>query len=236
MRGFKVSQLLALGLVSATAVAAADDPTYDPSSETEPDGFNLTLAKTDKAPYNVSSALSQYGDENTYAGSFLIPFNMTSCNGTKDTNWAATLISPYLWELAGYNVSYPAPTLDIVFDSETAHITLNAYISAVQGCEVHNSNQDFCDAMTIIEAKVTITFKGTIDSYHSDELETNSSTPTWLRTVGFNNGTQTSANNGTQTSGNSTSDRKNDSTGRQYPAVISLISSVFALSILSLYI
>ncbi|KAJ5433536.1 uncharacterized protein N7458_012692 [Penicillium daleae] len=202
-------------------------------SFTEPDIFNLTLAETTKAPYNLSSTFTQYGSESTFDTTFPILFNMTSCNGTQDIDWSGYMISNYYWPSTGSNVSYPDPTLDIVFDSKTAKLTINGYIQAVEGCEEKPTNQDFCEADTIIEAKMTVTFEGTIDSYHSDELETASSKPAWIKTVGFNNITQTSGNS---TSGSGNSDKKNGSNGHQYPGAFPLVASLAVLLASSLYI
>jgi hypothetical protein len=203
------------------------------SSFTDPDIFNLTLAETSKAPYNVSSTFTRYGSESTFDTTYPLVFNMTSCNGTQDIDWSAYMISNYYWPSTGSNISYPDPTLDIVFDSKTAKLTLNGYIQAVQGCQENPKSQNFCDADTLIEAKMTITFEGTIDFYHSDELETDSSKPAWIRTVGFNNSTQTDGNS---TSSSDSSDKKNGSSGRQYPGAFPLIGCIVALLFSSLYI
>lgn len=45
------------------------------------------------------------------------------------------MISNHYRPSTGSNISYPDPTLDIVFDSKTAKLTLNGYIQAVQGCQ-----------------------------------------------------------------------------------------------------
>jgi hypothetical protein len=202
------------------------------SSFTEHDDFNLTLAETNKAPYNVSSTFTQYGSEATFETTYPIQFNMTSCNGTKDIDWTAYMISNYYWPGMGSNVSYPDPTLDIVFDSKTAKLTLNAYIQAVQGCDESPKNQNFCDGEVIVEAKMTITLDGTIDSYHSDELNTDRSKPAWTRTVGVNNVTKPG---GTSTTSSGSSDKKNGSSGCQYPGAFPLVGSFVAL-LFSLYI
>jgi hypothetical protein len=202
------------------------------SSFTEHDDFNLTLAETSKAPYNVSSSFTQYGSEATFDTTYPLQFNMTSCNGTKDIVWDAYMISNFYWPGTGSNVSYPDPTLDIVFDSKTANLTLDAYVQAIQGCNESPKHQNFCDGEVIVEAKMTITFGGTIDSYHSDELKTDSSKPAWTRTVGFKNSTKIS---GTSTTSSGSSDKKNGSSGRQYPGAFPLAGSIVAL-LFSLYI
>lgn len=197
-------------------------------SETQ-DVFNLTLAETGKAPYNISSTFTNYGSANLKT-TFPIGFNMTSCNGTKDIEWAAAMISNDYWPDMGSNITFPDPTLDIVFDDKTAKLTLNAYIQAVQGCKMHSK---FCSADIIVVAKMAITFEGSIDSFHSDELVTTGSKPTWVKTVGFSNSTQTSGNS-TTSSGNDS--KKNGASGRQYPGAVSLVAGVFALLFASLYI
>jgi hypothetical protein len=81
-------------------------------------------------------------------------------------------------------------------------------------------SQKFCDVETLIEAKMTVTFEGTIDLYHSDELKTDSSKPAWTRTVGFNNSIQTDESSTSSSSGSS--DKKNGSSGRQSPGAFPL--------------
>lgn len=193
------------------------------------DAFNLTLAETSKAPYNVSSTFTNYGSASPKTP-LPMGFNMTSCNGTKDIEWAATMISNDYWSDMGSNITFPDPTLDIVFDDKTAKLTLNAYVQAIQGCKRHS---EFCSADVIVVAKMVITFEGSIDSYHSDELETTGSKPTWVKTVGFSNSTQTSGN-GTTSSGSDS--KKNGASGRQYPGAVSIVAGVFALLFASLYI
>lgn len=200
-------------------------------SETQ-DIFNLTLAKTSKAPYNLSSTFTQYGSMSMDT-TFPIGFNMTSCNGTQDIDWAATMISNDYWPDTGSNITYPDPTLDIVFDDKTANLTLNAYIQAVQGCEVKSRSKRFCSADIIVIAKMAITFEGTIDSYHSDELETTSSKPTWVKTVGFSNSTQEGRNS---TTGSDSDGKKNGSSGRQFPGALALVAGVFAIFFSFLYV
>ena len=51
-----------------------------------------------------------------------------------------------------------------------------------------------------IMGRIQMRFSGPLDAYHSDILYVNSSTPTWLRTVGFGNISLISANNSRGTS------------------------------------
>ncbi|KAJ5494843.1 hypothetical protein N7463_010930 [Penicillium fimorum] len=57
--------------------------------------FNFTLEKTSRAPYNLSSEISEYGKLDEFDGDKTFDFNMTTCNSTKDIAWSSNLISNY---------------------------------------------------------------------------------------------------------------------------------------------
>lgn len=144
------------------------------------DNFNFTLAETKAAPYHLSSTLSEY------YGDGALEFNMTSCDGEDTVEWSGNLIDELWWKKPSYNHSYPDPVLNLQFDGQTANLTVDGYYLAVPK-PTGNNTFNTVD----IEARGTmkISFLGRIDSYHSDVLVNDSSTPTWKRSVGFNNNT-----------------------------------------------
>jgi hypothetical protein len=46
---------------------------------------------------------------------------------------------------------------------------------------------DWEESPVLFTAKSLMTFAGVIDSYHSDVLKNDTSTPSWLRSVGYQN-------------------------------------------------
>jgi hypothetical protein len=78
----------------------------------------------------------------------------------------------------------------------------------------------FCEVDVIVYAAIEIAFSGTIDYYHSDELETDASTVKWEKTVGFGNSTHSNKSNG--------------SSRQEHHGALSLLASVLALSVVSL--
>jgi type 1 fimbria pilin len=118
----------------------------------------------------------------------------------------------------GSNISYPDPSLSIQFDSRSANLTLDGYISA--------RSPNLYGADTKIEAKIKVTFWGVNDASRSDLLKNDSSTPTWIRTIGFGNST-----NDIQSLG-----KNSGSSNRESPSVLSLLASASALFFVSIYI
>lgn len=108
------------------------------------------------------------------------------------------------------NISYPDPSLDIQFDSRNANLTLDGYISA--------RSPNLYGADTKIEAKIKVSFLGVNDAYRSDLLKNDSSTPTWVRTIGFGPGKSNGSSNG------------------ESPSVLSLLACASALFFVSIYI
>lgn len=70
-------------------------------------------------------------------------------------------------------------TMNASFDGHTANLTVNGMFWAYP--TDGNNNRDG------IVGDMQIRFRGVLDTYHSDILDVNSSTPAWLRTVGFGN-------------------------------------------------
>lgn len=175
------------------------------------------MAKTQEAPYDLSGSLGDsYYNGSDFTGTKTLIYNMTSCNGTKDMSWDGVLLNKALWSEYNSNVTYPNPSFDVKFDDKTANLTLSGYIMTYPSC---GKKATFCEVDVMVYAEIEITFSGTIDYYHSDELETDSSTPKWEKTVGFGNGTQS-----------------NGSRRQEQNGLLSLLASVLALSVASLYL
>lgn len=149
------------------------------------DNFKFALAKTDAAPYNLTSTL------NNYYGKGSIPINMTRCNDNDTITWNSILISQNWWHHAGHKFTYPDPELDLQFDGQCANLTVTGYFDAMPAPTGKNT---FNTIDVEVRGQIRISFSGTIDSYHSDELVGDKDKPTWLRTAGFHNATSNADN------------------------------------------
>jgi len=105
----------------------------------------------------------------------------TACTDGTITNWVA---SPMVAN-SSYNGTYfPDPTINLQFDAVTANLTLEGYFEADP---TYPDVGDWEKGPVPFTGKFLMTFAGVIDSYHSDVLNNDTSTPTWLRSVGYQN-------------------------------------------------
>jgi hypothetical protein len=140
--------------------------------------FNWTLEKTQAPPYNLSSVLTRYAGE-----SYLYVNSTTTanCSGTEVSSWKIAIMS--------YNTTYNGtnftnPVVDLQFDGTTANMSMRGYFSAVALYWIQGVWEEY---NVMLAGEFSMTFSGLIDLYHSDVLRNDTATPTWLRTVGYQN-------------------------------------------------
>ena len=89
-------------------------------------------------------------------------------------------------------VEYHYPKTSLQFDDKTANLTFNAFWIAYPDTQpdyeevVHNPSLPTWRHHSLI-GRVSFTFSGVLDEYHSDILSLDNSLPVWQRTVGFGN-------------------------------------------------
>ncbi|RAK98114.1 uncharacterized protein BO80DRAFT_427633 [Aspergillus ibericus CBS 121593] len=152
----------------------SSDPTYWVEGSVE-NNFNWTLNATQSPPYSLSSTLTEYDGQGGFSS------NVTSCNGTDTVEWT---FYPLPWNLNGTGYNLPDPVIDLEFDVKTANLSLEGYFI---GYEVVKEGSKTGSSMVLAVGKLKLTFLGVLDAYHSDVLVNTTDTPTWLRTVGFQN-------------------------------------------------
>lgn len=179
-------------------------------SPEELNGFEWSLQETQEPPFNLSSTLA---DGELIAG---FNFDMTACNGTGQVPWD---LAPVVQNASYNDVVYPYSTIGLQFDSQSANISFQGYFT---GAQTYKEGGSEFAGEPILVGQFRLTFLGTIDTYHSDVLENSTSTPAWLRTVGFQNN---SLNVG-YTSG---------STGNQLMGSLSLATLAFILLEVALF-
>lgn len=174
------------------------------SANSVPNNFNWSLQETQAPPYILSSVLTAYvgvlseWSQDGADNSLQVNSTATNCSGTEVSSWQIQPLS--------YNTTFDAwhdaigtnwtdPVINLQFDGQTANLTMKGYFNAIS---------EYWDQVIYQEGSVhfagefTMTFEGVIDLYHSDVLRNDTATPTWLRTVGYQNN---SLNIGYTTSG-----------------------------------
>ena len=118
---------------------------------------------------------------------------MTTCTSSHYYgNWTLSLLTmppETWWSIEGWK-DYKLPKLNGTFDAQTANFTLDADFRAYEYVRSNVTNYIGTEVGEIgrpVQGTIRFTFKGVLDTYHSDVLNMNTSSPTWLRTVGFGN-------------------------------------------------
>ncbi|RAH65558.1 uncharacterized protein BO66DRAFT_462032 [Aspergillus aculeatinus CBS 121060] len=133
---------------------------------------------TQSPPYRLSSTITTY-----YNGAGALRANMTNCTSTEIVPWLIDL-GPWAPDNNfAYESEWPAMTVSMEFDGETANYTIRGYFDSYR----IYSNGTSRSGGEITHGQFTLRFAGVLDAYHSDILANDTVTPTWLRTVGFNN-------------------------------------------------
>ncbi|KAJ5110488.1 hypothetical protein N7532_001023 [Penicillium argentinense] len=146
--------------------------------------WSLSQLGTQGAPYNVSTT----NFDHSY--SRRLRFNMSDCYTGEERPYKGILISKAWTNLTTYGVpismrnssenwQYPDPVMNMQFDSGSANLTVTGYLEAQPGARYLS----YWKPEYYIPGQIKMTFQGRVDNYHSDVLTSDSSTPTWRRTV-----------------------------------------------------
>ncbi|GLA81428.1 hypothetical protein AtubIFM56815_005079 [Aspergillus tubingensis] len=152
----------------------SSEPTYQVDGKVD-NNFNWTLNATNGPPYSLSSNLAGYEGQGEFISNF------TSCNDSDTVAWDFFLAP---WDINAAGGYLPGAALDLHFDGKTANLSLNSYFI---GYEVFKEGTKTISSSMLAVGEIKLRFLGVLDAYHSDVLANNTATPTWLRTVGFQN-------------------------------------------------
>lgn len=123
-----------------------------------------------------------------YEGSRRFKHFMPACNITKETGeWEAYLLLRTWWNTERWS-GFRYPTMNVSFDDHTVNLTVRGLFQASP--YIRRNVTSWQPPATLgdgVMGNIEIHVRGVLDPYHSDILNVNSSTPTWLRTVGFGN-------------------------------------------------
>ncbi|KAJ5659334.1 hypothetical protein N7507_005785 [Penicillium longicatenatum] len=147
------------------------------------DLLNITTTKSNDA-FRLTT--ESFGDE---ASLGLGSFHMPACNTSVEYgNWSLG-VAPFSKESESkyWNwTDYAAPSMSVSFDDQTASLTLAGTFEA-SAYGIGSSESDAATWGSNTMGDIHVVFQGVLDGYHSDVLDMNGTTPTWLRTVGFGN-------------------------------------------------
>ncbi|KAJ6114796.1 hypothetical protein N7486_000574 [Penicillium sp. IBT 16267x] len=154
------------------------------------DNFNFTSTKTSNS-FALSGVLD---DPNGYASTGYTPISMPACNtSTEYGNWSLSIGQRPWWNNEGWE-GFSLPVMNATFDDKTANLTMEGTFVAMPFLRSNITNyvgggQGELSSNDMVQGRIRFTFEGVLDPYHSDVLDMNATSPTWLRTVGFGNDT-----------------------------------------------
>jgi hypothetical protein len=121
----------------------------------------------------------------------LMPMCNSSASHGNYTLTISDLPADKNWQTWGWN-DFKLPSLNASFNAKTANLTLEGKFDADLAWPLADDVHRYPDVPELdyndsVMGIIRFTFKGALNTYHSDVLNMNTSTPTWLRTVGFGN-------------------------------------------------
>ncbi|KAF3394145.1 hypothetical protein F1880_005526 [Penicillium rolfsii] len=152
---------------------------------TLPDEISFEISDSlDYALYS-SDVLTDYrGVLSTQDGadnSLQVNSTRANCNGTEVSSWQ---FAPLSYNTTYNGTNFTNPVINLQFDSQTANLSMKGYFSAISEYKTESVYQEGSVTFT---GEFTMAFSGVIDLYHSDILRNDTATPTWRRTVGYQN-------------------------------------------------
>ncbi|KAJ6002357.1 hypothetical protein N7451_004904 [Penicillium sp. IBT 35674x] len=160
-------------------------------NKTVKDEFNFTSTMTSNS-FSLSGVLDDLAEG--YPSTGYTPILMPACNtSTEYGNWSLVIQLGPWWSNEGWE-GFSLPVMNATFDDKTANMTMEGTFSAMPFLRSNISNyigggQGEVSTQDMVQGRIRFTFEGVLDSYHSDVLDMNATSPTWLRTVGFGNDT-----------------------------------------------
>jgi hypothetical protein len=155
------------------------------------DDYHLTTTKTSPPLHNLSATLGGDNADGTSALDFS-PLNLTfpSCNTSMYTDdWHVVgLDLSFWWSVQGWK-EFTVPNMTVQFDGSTANFSIVGFFQALPYVLTNATYPPGIqqELGPEIQGAITLRFSGVLDPYHSDILDGNSTSPKWIRTVGFHN-------------------------------------------------
>jgi hypothetical protein len=158
------------------------------------DDFNISTTKS-LGSFALAGTLKEDGSVG-YASQNFDPIWMPTCNSSYYYGNYTLSISQQpgdeWWSTQGWT-DFTLPSMNATFNEKTANFTLEGKFAAYPYLRANDTGYSGTpDGGEIsigdsVQGTIRFTFRGNLDIYHSDVLDMNTTTPTWLRTVGFGN-------------------------------------------------
>lgn len=158
----------------------------DQENANVPDNFNITATKLQNS-FSLAGTLGYYPIP-TYDHIWMPTCNSSFYYG----NWSVSLLlipGNWWWSTKGWK-NFTLPKMNGTFDAQTANFTLDGDFQAqpfLRSNDTLYNGGENGEIGEAVQGTIRFTVKGVLDAYHSDVLNMNTSSPTWLRTVGFGN-------------------------------------------------
>lgn len=124
------------------------------------------------------------------SASWPLRIDMPVCNTSQQyDNWSMRVLEAMWWNSQEWD-EFVQPNVTVDFDAHTANLTLDGDFFASPYIRSNNSGYPetgMTSSDDALQGTVQVRFRGVLDTYNSDILDINSTTPAWLRTVGFGN-------------------------------------------------
>lgn len=187
IRVYTVSEKALKIAVSILTKIAPSRWTLRPSDGRVADNFDMTLTPLQKGRFNLTGTIAQSnGDFVDLNQNFTL--DMAVCNSSRETKTFKILFIGDEMPV-DINSNSTMATVDTTFDAQTSNFTLSGSFLGLP-LKLQNATTEAepgAYGPDTVRGKIKISFRGVIDPYHSDILVDTSSTPAWVRTVGFGN-------------------------------------------------
>ncbi|KAJ6045853.1 hypothetical protein N7444_007107 [Penicillium canescens] len=172
----------------------SSDPTGQSNENTTvEDHFNISTTKSSDF-FSLAGTLHE-NISLGYASQNFEPIWMPTCNSSYyygNYTLAISQLPGDWWSTQGWT-DFKLPFMNAMFNERTANLTLEGKFAAYPYLRANDTGYigtpDGGETSTgdSVQGTIRFTFKGHLDSYHSDVLNMDTTVPTWLRTVGFGN-------------------------------------------------
>lgn len=144
----------------------------------------MTLSK-ESSTFNLSGVVRNSYEYNWNATYGFGHFSLPACDPSADTGRWKGMPQVAKWTNTENWSGFRFPIMNASFDARSANLTLSGLFEADSYLR-KNATQTY-DIGGGVLGTFQLHFHGVLDTYHSDVLDVNSTSPTWLRTVGFGN-------------------------------------------------
>ncbi|KAJ5951299.1 uncharacterized protein N7479_009712 [Penicillium vulpinum] len=163
---------------------------------TAPDHFNMSTASHSDSSFTLSGEMYNNELYDDSSASWNMDIDMLACNTSKYYgNWSLRVSQSLSYETRGWS-DFVLPNMTVDFNTHAANLTMDGDFAAAPYLRSNNSGYPHSGVMsgTTLQGPIQIRFQGVLDAYNSDILDVNSTSPAWLRTVGFGNNSLNIAN------------------------------------------